>query len=210
MIKWQQWDGTGGNRPHLRLGTDSLFYARQYHTGEGYKGGETNQKITNLKKKVDSSNSELYYKGEAIKSFATEVLYLLSKVRKNFYIASIPTSKCKDDPLYDNRLEKVISLICQSNTYARSIYCLKKKYSTTPLHHGGTRNPDDITNSWDYYPPPVDPSIAHIIFLDDMLTTGATMRAAFDLVTQNSPELKPIGLVWALAVSSLRDISSEL
>ncbi len=97
---------------HLE-GSDECYFLGEYTAGEGYQFSPTNQLIFNLKKSPDRrGRAEWHYKENAIQ----EVAKALRAAIKQEYLDTItfmpiPPSKVKADPLYDDRMTRVLEAI---------------------------------------------------------------------------------------------------
>ena len=92
---------------------DECYFIGEYTAGRGYAHSATNQLIYNLKKSVDRRGlAEYRFKEEAI----AQAGYALSQFLNPTFIQNgtfvpIPPSKSRDDPLYDDRISRVIRSI---------------------------------------------------------------------------------------------------
>jgi hypothetical protein len=195
-----EWDGTGRRtRPFIDPSTHAVFYYRQYIAGGGYQKSESNQLITNLKKRITAPESELYYKEKAIDKFVDELVGLLkSDTQTPTCMTWIPPSKVKGDPEYDDRMEQVVHKACRKLNFT-ALETFQNKKSRPQLHYGNTRNPYDIAKNLQW----CDSSLQkfdELFIVDDVLTTGASFRAMHDLIHEKYPSLQIVGLFWAITV----------
>ena len=170
---------------------------RQQHP---QRGQQTNQLIFNLKKSPDRrGRAEWRYKEQAIRDVARA---LRAAIKQEYLdtitFVPIPPSKVKADPLYDDRMTRVLEAIRPEPPL--DIRELIAQTASTQAAHEGEHRPSPSEMETRYavdvvlaYPP-------HIIFIvDDMLTTGAHFRAAKSLLTSQFPELQWWAFSWHAA-----------
>lgn len=199
MCRWTLWDGTGRTRWHLTQGQHQVYFYRQYISRAGFNRCETNQLITNLKKSPSASRVELYYKNQAIQQFSQELCSLFSTINYNMKVTWIPSSKAPDDPEYDDRLIRVVQNTCSRNNYLEAAEVFTRSESSVPLHGGGERNPDKIAEEWEMNSRVLN-GCNYICIVDDVLTTGASFRAAHDLIVAAHPGIFVFGAIWAFTI----------
>ena len=194
-----KWDGTGRDRRFIDPEEHSIFFLRQYISGGGYDKSETNQLILNLKKSPNVPRGQLYYKNQAIEKFASELQRLIGKTKQRAAVTWIPTSKAKSDPEHDNRLYQVVSRACAGIPNLIPTELFISKSTVASLHNGGERNPINISRNWDICDADLG-GCKGVYIIDDVLTTGSSMRAAIDLTRENFDNISVAGIVWAFAV----------
>ena len=110
------------NRPYLSR-ADACYYLREFTAQKGFAFSETNQLISNLKKSpARRSNSwEWRHKEHAIRQCVDEFVeaFRLEDPKSQAWLdeatlAQIPPSKAVDDPLYDDRIERILQGIAAS------------------------------------------------------------------------------------------------
>lgn len=199
MCRWMRWDGTGRDRPFLDHKCHRIYFLRQYISRGGYKKSDTNQLILNFKKKPNVSEAQLHYKNKAITTFSIELRSIISKLKVKTALTWIPSSKAKDDPEYDDRLYRVAKIACHGLEKVIPMEFFSLEESVTSLHDGGIRNPETISGKWIYCCPDTI-NFSAICIIDDVLTTGASMRAAMNKIRLHICDIPIIGIVWALAI----------
>jgi hypothetical protein len=92
---------------------DDCFFIGEYTAGRGFTHSSTNQLILNLKKSVDRrGRPEWAYKEHAIWQAATALRnYLNPEFVAKATFVPVPPSRASDDPLYDDRMTRVLRMI---------------------------------------------------------------------------------------------------
>ncbi len=183
--------------PPARLGPDDeCYYARDYIARGGYQASEANQLIANLKKHPRFKNTPSWrYKQQAIERFAAELGGVLAA---NLTVAAIPPSKIPSDPEYDSRLADTLTSLSRLRPDLQIMTPFRSRASTTPAHHGGSREVDEILANLEWLGLPE--SCRLLVLIDDVLTTGGHFRACKLLVARHAPAVRVAGLFWARTV----------
>jgi predicted amidophosphoribosyltransferase len=201
MIKFIRWENLGTlNREFIDSNVHKIYYLRQYVAGAGYERSETNSLINNLKKPVDSPKNQLHYKNLAIKKFASELIegFTQFSTAVPIIMTWIPPSKCKDDPKHDDRIKRVVNIVCNKTGFI-PLEVFENHTSREPLHSGHARNPLLISKNLVWCN--LELKNCKIIFIiDDILTTGSTFRAIHDKIHDKFPHISVWGFFWAIAV----------
>ena len=87
---------------------DECFYRREYHPGKGFLFSETNQLIKNFKHNILARPDLESHKIFSINKFAGELSEFFCDMQE-FHLSFIPSSKCKTDVSYDDRLERTLT-----------------------------------------------------------------------------------------------------
>jgi predicted amidophosphoribosyltransferase len=184
--------------PHIDS-ADECYYLMDYHSKKGYAHSTTNNLILNFKKRIGENGQS--YKIQAIGKFA-EVLCKLFNEASNLIFVPIPPSKTKDDPMYDNRLTQVLTIV-KADIKLPYYEILERQTSILPLHENhGPRllsthkfkfNCEDMAVFRD----------KTIVIFDDVITTGSTYKAAKNILKEHFPNNKIVGLFLARAISTL-------
>jgi hypothetical protein len=181
---------------------DQCYFLREYTSGRGFDHSETNRLILNLKKSPDRrGRPEWYYKELAIQQVARELRASLNLERlRAVTLVPMPPSKCKDDPLYDDRMLQVLRTVDEEDQLDIRELLLASESMTAA--HATTARPtiDAIVANLH-----IDDAVAHpaptsIALIDDVLTTGAHFVAAKRLLTARFPGIPIRGFFVARRV----------
>lgn len=182
--------------------SDICFYWCEYTSHQGYSYSPTNQLIKNLKKPVSLKTHEQYnYKLKAIKTCAS----YFDKINWSpFSIIPIPPSKNKADPLYDDRLLKILNaanklLVPEFRFDIKDIVIQDKSYE--PCHYSSSR-PSFQELRARYKLENIKPTHLRekIIIFDDVLTMGSHFKAIKLLLQDAYPHKKVCGLFIARSI----------
>lgn len=93
--------------------SDECYFFGEYTAGGGYQFSPTNQLIYNLKKGVERRDkSEWWYKEQAINTVAAVFRQaIMPEAIDSITFVPIPPSKAKSDPLYDDRMTRMLLAI---------------------------------------------------------------------------------------------------
>lgn len=205
-MKLQQIDEL--TRPeHFFLGPDDdCYFLREYTAGAGYGHGETNNLISNLKKTVDKrGKAEWFYKEQTIQRAGQELRQVLDPTLRNnidrLTIMPMPPSCIKTNPMYDDRMRRIVDVMTQGLGSDVRELVLQSKDMTASHRAGLGRSrprPEDLYAA--YY---VDESVAapaprYILVVDDVLTAGAHFVAVKRRLSERFPSVgRIIGCFWA-------------
>lgn len=177
--------------------TDNCYYAREYISEGGYAASEANNLIQNFKKPMDrEGRPEWRHKDAAIRRFAAE----LSQIDFTGAIVScIPSSKCKTDPLYDNRMEKTFGYLRQYQSSVAIEYPFELRTTIPAAHLGGTRDTESFYKALKWVGFRTAP-VNSVVLVDDVITTGGHFKACKRLILEHHPETSIYGIFWAKTV----------
>ena len=178
---------------------DECYFFGEYVAHRGYQYGPTNNLIINLKKPVDRRGlSEWHYKEDAIRqvagafrnAFRPDALDRLTFV-------PIPPSKAKGDPLYDDRLTRMLHQI--RPTPQLDVRELIVQTTSTAAAHDSEHRPTPATVQAGYSLDLdlLEPKPDLLLIVDDILTTGAHFRAARNTLDAAFPDTSMIGVFVA-------------
>ena len=190
---------TRGDHFHL-MPEDECAYLREYTSGAGWRGGETNQQISNLKKKRGQGGYQ--YKGGAIALCAREMFASLSvDWLRTGTLVPIPPSKVRGDPEHDARMLHVCRRISDAAGFAVEIRdLLRQTVSTAPFHEGDRMSVADLAQLYEIDTSVELPEPTEIALIDDVLTAGTHFKAAQAVLHTRYPAAKIFGLFWARRV----------
>ena len=240
--RWQAADTAYlANVPDEYKSKFALYFARIYSIRQGFRYSESNQLISNFKKDIEhSSRGELYYKGQAVTTFADELTELLRGIYSqrsssnwehagtmadlldqpemtpalyseppSTILVPIPPSSRKDSPQYDDRVEKVASLVAERLPYVYCAPIVKTWKDRQPLRLSRHRRWQDVYESIeiDHDQPGLVESVvemertmrSEIVVLDDVLTSGASFYAVALKLKEELDIDVATGLFWARA-----------
>jgi hypothetical protein len=187
--------------PHLTA-ADQCFFLREYTAGRGYAGSETNRLILNLKKPPDRrGRPEWHYKEQAIQQVAREFRASLNPQRlRAVTFIPMPPSKRKDDPLYDDRMLRMLRALAEDRPLdIRELLLVRE--SMAPAHTSATRpSITDLVSNLEFDDGLAHPAPTSIAVVDDVITTGAHFVAAKTVLAAQFPGIPIRGLFVARRV----------
>ena len=175
------------------------MYAREYVSGIGYEAGPTNSLILNFKKSPSKKKTqEWQYRENAVRQFKEDIEIWLGSINQAV-LTSIPSSKKKDHPEYDNRFEDLFKEILKSHPRWIVERPVETKKNIKASHKTGEKYPDILKKNyfWKGFKNK-EPKVLYIF--DDLITTGAYFRAISDFLIENKYKGKIIGICWAKTV----------
>jgi len=182
--------------------SDQVYFLREYTSGRGFTHSETNRLILNLKKSPDRrGRPEWRYKEDAIRQVASEFRESLTLQRlRAVTFVPMPPSKRKGDPLYDDRMLRVLHAFDEERQLdIRELLVLAT--STEPAHATAARPTiEQLIANLEIDEDYSQPSPTSIALVDDVLTTGAHFVAAKRVLTARFPGLSVRGLFVARRV----------
>lgn len=185
---------------HYLNSNDECHYFGEYTAGAGHAHSPTNQLILNFKKGVETRNTTQWkYKLGAISSIA-EMFRSVMNSDAQLTFVPVPPSKSKSDPLYDDRILKVLELISANRPYEVRELILQKE-SLDASHLSIKRpTPDELISNYYIDESLINPLPHHIIIFDDVITTGAHFYAVKKMLLSIYPAATIYGLFVARRV----------
>lgn len=181
---------------------DECYYVMEYTSGRDYQYSDTNSLIKNFKKGLDRKDQgDFRYKELAIRRLLFIFREILTReALKGITIVPMPSSKSKDDPLYDNRVVQLLNrLTSDFGADIREILYLDESIEAS--HERQDRpSPDELEELF-----LIDESLCKkvpkkIMIFDDMVTAGAHFRAAKNILQAKFPKAEIIGVFIARRV----------
>jgi hypothetical protein len=187
--------------PHLTV-ADQCYFLREYTSGRGFAHSETNRLILNLKKSPDRrGRPEWHYKEQAIQQVAREFRASLNLQRlRAVTFVPMPPSKRRDDPLYDDRMLRVLHALDEERQLdIRELLLLAE--STGPSHAAIARPTiTELIANLEINDVAAHPAPTSIALVDDVLTTGAHFVSAKHVLATRFPGVSIRGLFAARRV----------
>ena len=174
---------------------DECYFLGEYTAYEGYRYSDTNQLIINLKKPMSRRDrpAEWKYKGQAIVTAARALKEALpDEFLYGATFIPIPPSKAKSDPMYDDRMTRVLQAISPDRPVDYRELIIQNK-SAEPVHESGNRDPAKIFELYSLDETLLKPRPNLIVICDDVLTTGAHFKAAQAILSGEYKEARIIG-----------------
>ena len=192
---------------YLRV-EDDCYFLGEYTARKGYAFSATNQLVLNFKKSMDKRGSAQWkYKDRAINDAATAFRAAINgEWLDTATLIPIPPSKVRNDPLYDDRLVRMLrAMRSQPPVNVREV--IVQRASMEAAHDAENRpRPEDIEANYTIDEQLRNPPPQVIGLFDDVLTTGAHFRAASNLLERTYPGVRIIGVFIARRVPEAADI----
>lgn len=189
--------------------TDDCYFLGEYTARKGYAFSPANNLILNFKKAMDKrGTSQWPWKERAIQHAAAAFRAAINNEFLNVAtLVPIPPSKAKTDPLYDDRMTRMLRAIRpQPPVDIREL--IVQAASSDAVHDLPVRpRPDEILARYQIEPAFRLPVPGAIAICDDVLTTGAHYRAAQTIIQHAFPGVRTIGLFIARRVPEAVDFS---
>ena len=186
---------------------DDCYFLGEYTARQGFAFSAANRLILNFKKKMDRRGwPEWLWKEHALQEAASAFRTALNNDYLNSAtLVPIPPSKAKTDPLYDDRMTRMLRAIRPTIDVRELIL---QTESSEAAHDQDVRpRPDEIVARYRIDPGLRMPAPRAIAICDDVLTTGAHYRAAHTVLQQAFPGIRMIGLFIARRVPEAVDFS---
>lgn len=190
-------DAVRGDHAYLTA-EDKCYCLGEYQSRGGYGAGPVNSMISNLKKPVTKrglpeyrhKESDIVRAGQLVRSILSE------EAPANCTFVPMPPSKAKTDPLYDDRLVRVL-MTGQPALDVRELFVMRQ---STRAHHeyaAGEKRPTPdslyglLTIDETCLVQPLRPTV---FIFDDVLTNGTHFKACKRLLLERVPACKVVGL----------------
>lgn len=187
---------------------DVCYFIGEYTAYRGYAHSDTNRLIFNFKKTMDRrGRPEWRYKDQAIQTAAAAFRRTLApKDLDRLTFVPIPPSKAKGDPLYDDRLTRMLGAIRPKPPLdVREL--IVQMVGTDAVHARDVRPaPEQIQALYRIDETLTEPAPGIIAVVDDILATGAHFRAAASVLSARFPAAAIVGLFIARRAPDTADL----
>jgi hypothetical protein len=190
---------------------DNCYYFGEYTARAGHAFSDTNQLIMNFKKSVETrGTSQWRHKEMAIRTVAELIAASVvptEVANRTVTFVPIPPSKSVADPLYDDRMTRVLQTFVGANPGGGDVRELLTQVVSTEAYHLRTDRPsvDSLRTNYRIVETYSHPVPNEIILVDDVLTTGCHFKAASAVLNQRFPNVPITGLFVARRVIN-RDV----
>ena len=178
---------------------DACYFIGEYTARQGYSYSTTNNLILNFKKSVDRRHRpEWRYKEQAIQTVAAAFRRALRpEALDRLTFVPIPPSREVDDPLYDDRLTRMLHAI--RPVPRLDIRELIIQTRSTAAAHGSDVRPrsEEIKALYRLDETLTEPVPRTVALIDDLLTAGAHFRAAKSVLSARFQNVTILGLFIA-------------
>lgn len=179
---------------------DKCYFFIEYTSGENYNYSDGNRLISNLKKPVlKRGRAEYRYKNEAINKCSAwlRIVYDSSIVWQRSTFVPVPSSKCIDDPLYDDRMVKVCEGISSQADVRSIVFQTETTVASHTVKDGERLKLEQLLSIYGINEGLCNPTPKHIIIVDDMLTTGTHFKAMQHTLQRRFPGIPIEGVFIA-------------
>lgn len=179
---------------------DACFFLGEYTARKAFSHSATNNLIQNLKKPMDRrGTSQWRWKENAIAEAAQALRDALAggDLRAITFVP-MPPSKAKSDPLYDDRMSRILANLGQGLDIRE---LLVVDQSMAAAHESADRpRPEALVLRLRVDTALCEPPPPRIVLCDDVLTTGSHFRAAQTVLMQRFPSVNIFGVFLARRV----------
>jgi predicted amidophosphoribosyltransferase len=191
---------------------DSCLFFGEYTARRGYDYGPTNNLIFNFKKSIEHrGKAQWRYKESAIKEVAEAFRGALNvKWLETATLVPMPPSKAKTDPLYDDRVLRMIRLIRPDMQLDIRELVVQPQNRAAAQHDGQRLTPQELEQLYaiEAAAANIAPIPRHIGLFDDLVVTGAGFKAAKARLQQRFPGVKVL-LQWLRSVADGARVSGD-
>jgi predicted amidophosphoribosyltransferase len=159
---------------------DHCYHYGEYTSHGGFHASETNDQISNFKKKPTSADAVLKWKRRAIQYWCEKLADALnlSAIAATVTLVPAPCSKPRGHPDHDNRVLELLRCLAARHPGLDIREVVIQARERPAQHEGGRLGPDEIEEALEIdqaaLATPVRPNI---IVVDDVFTLGATFVA---------------------------------
>jgi hypothetical protein len=194
---------------HYLDAQDICYYAGEYTAGEGHAYSDTNQLIHNFKKTVDKRGTPQWqYKEHAIVQ-AANIFRAAIKADARVTFVPIPPSKAKSDPLYDDRMMRMLQRVCDGRPADIRELVVQTRSSDAAHLSRARPKPDDLLALYELDERLAEPAPSTIFVVDDVLTTGCHFKAVKRMLQRRFPDAVIVGFFIARRAPRSADVDFE-
>lgn len=195
---------------HYLDAEDICYYAGEYTAGEGHAYSETNQLIHNFKKSVDKRGSAQWqYKERAIAQ-AANIFRGAIKADAQVTFVPVPPSKAKSDPMYDDRMLRLLQLVCTGRPADIRELVVQTRSSASAHLSASRPRPEDLIANYVLDESFSEPAPSTIFVVDDVLTTGCHFKAVKRVLGRRFPGASIVGLFIARRAPKSVDLDFDV
>lgn len=190
---------------HYLVQEDVCLFLRDYLPGGGYQAGPTNDLILNLKKGPGVTGPAQYYRDRAIEQCAQELFQALSlRQAQTATFVPMPPSRCKSDPLYDDRLFRILAALGRLYDFELDVRELVVQpvstRSSSRESGAGRLKPTEIASAYEINRALAQDLGKFLVVFDDVVTSGAHFQAMKSVLSGVKGEASICGLFIARTV----------
>lgn len=194
---------------HYLDARDICYYAGEYTAGEGHAYSETNQLIHNFKKTVDKRGTAQWQHKERAIVQAANIFRAAIRADAQVTFVPIPPSKAQSDPLYDDRMLRMLQLVCKGRyTDIRELVVQTRSSEAAHLSQARPR-PDDLAAMYELDERLAETVPSTVFVVDDVLTTGCHFKAVKRVLQQRFPDVPIVGFFIARRAPKSVDVNFE-
>lgn len=181
--------------------TDQCFFFGEYTAYKGYSHSETNQLVSNLKKKPAlRTTGQWVYKTGAIQRVARSIAAnILSEALPALTFVPIPPSKPPSSPDYDDRMTQVARQIGPACDVRELLFTQTERDARHAS--GDKRDPAVLRATLALRPELLANPPRQIVLLDDVLTTGCSFTVCASMLREVLPDADIFGIFVARRVA---------
>lgn len=191
---------------------DICYFLGEYTARKGHAFSKTNDLVLNFKKSMSKrGTSQWSYKEWAIKYAAAAFRAALDdRDLDDITFVPVPPSKAKDDPLYDDRVTRMLHTIRLAPALDIRELVVQTR-SVLAAHESEQRpTPEELEALYEIDQRLLMPPRAELAIVDDVLTTGLHFQAVKVHLQRTFPGVRIIGLFIARRVPESTDIEDML
>lgn len=187
---------------------DRCFFLGEYTARTGYAFSETNNLILNFKKSPARRGlPEWRHKDAAICKVAEMFRDALPEDwLTTVTLVPIPPSKTKGDPLYDDRMLRMLQTLGHGLEVDIRELVLQCENMGAAHNSDDRPSPQDLVRSYGINEMVAEPPPTEVALFDDLLTTGAHFKAAQAMIENHYPGVPTVGIFIARRVPRTVDV----